>query len=138
MKRTLAIAILVLVGLWPLAHRVLVARYGSSPWKLGAFAMYATPTLPVLIGLFRKEDEQLILIDEHELPAHAARVLDRFRRERVALGRLRGPPDEVADAVLLALPDVDLLVVLEQRIWLDRETARIASEKEHFVYRRVR
>ena len=50
-KRHALVAFLAGVACWPLAHRVLVARYGIDPWKLGAFAMYATPNLPVLVML---------------------------------------------------------------------------------------
>ena len=35
--------LLLLVAVWPLAHRQLVVRFDVNPWKLYGFAMYCTP-----------------------------------------------------------------------------------------------
>ena len=78
-KRAVAVAILLWVCLWPLAHRILVATWDVNPWKLGAFAMYTTPTPPVQVALFRKGSDGLVPIDERTLTPGVRAVLDRFR-----------------------------------------------------------
>jgi hypothetical protein len=123
------------VALWPLAQRALVARYEIDPWKLGGFAMHATPSLPVLVAIFAPESGRLVLLDESSLPASVRARLDRFRVERVALGRLREPRD-VARAILAARPGLAGLVVVVQRTTLDPRTARTTASSERFVYDR--
>jgi hypothetical protein len=139
-KRNAVAALLAFVAIWPIAHRALVARYEIDPWKLGGFAMYATPTLPVLLGvLVEGEGEgagRLVPLDESSLPLAARARLDRFRVERVALGRLREPRD-AARAILAARPDLHGLVVLVQRTTLDPRSARTVASTQRFVYDRA-
>ena len=135
MKRNAVAALLAWVALWPLAQRALVARFEIDPWKLGGFAMYATPTLPLLVAVFAPEAGRLALLDETTLPAEARARLDRFRVERVALGRLREPRD-AARAILAARPDLHGVVLVVQRTTLDPRTARTRSTSERFVYDR--
>jgi len=134
-KRRAAAALLVFAALWPFAQRVLVARYGIDPWKLAGFAMYATPSLPVLVALFVPEDGRLALVDETALDPALRAQLDRFRAERLALGRLREPED-LARALLAARPAETGVVISVQRTDLDRHTARIRSQNELFSYDR--
>lgn len=135
MKRAVVVAVLALATFWPLAHRALTAHFEWNPWKLGAFAMYATPTPPVVVALFTEDGGELVLLDEATLDAHARASLSRFRRERHALGRLR-EPDDVADAVFAARHDLDHLLVVVQRMSLDRRTALMVSTKQSYVYER--
>jgi hypothetical protein len=134
-KRSAVTALLAAVALWPLAQRALVARWGSDPWKLAGFAMYATPSLPVLVALFVPDAGQLALVDEATLAPPVRETLDRFRVERLALGRLREPED-VARAFLAARPDATGVLVVVQRTDLDRRTARTVSDDEVFSYDR--
>jgi hypothetical protein len=134
-KRNAVAALLAWVALWPLAQRALVARFEVDPWKLGGFAMYATPTLPVLVAVFAPEAGRLALLDEASLPAGARSDLDRFRVERVALGRLR-EPRAAARAILAARPDLHGVVLVVQRTALDPRTARTRTSSERFVYDR--
>ena len=134
-KRDAVAALLGFVALWPLAQRALVARFAIDPWKLGGFAMYATPTLPVLVGVFAPQAGRLDLLDEASLPAEARTRLDRFRVERVALGRLREPRD-AARAILAARPDLHGVVLVVQRTTLDPRTARTTASRERFAYDR--
>ena len=134
-KRRAVAALLAFAALWPFAQRALVARYGIDPWKLAGFAMYATPSMPVLVALFVPEGGRLALVDETSLdPALRAR-LDRFRAERLALGRLREPED-LARAFLAARPAATGVVVSVQRTDLDPATARMHSANELFSYDR--
>jgi hypothetical protein len=135
-RRNAVVALLAVAALWPLAHRVLVARFAIDPWKLGGFAMYATPTLPVLVAVFAPQAGRLALLDESTLPAGVRARLDRFRVERVALGRLREPRD-AARAILAARPDLHGVVLVVQRTTLDPRTARTVSTRERFVYDRA-
>jgi hypothetical protein len=134
-KRNLALALLAFAALWPLAHRALVARAGADPWKLAGFAMYATPSLPLLVAAFVPEDGRLALVDEATLPADARAQLDRFRAERLALGRLR-EPDDVARAVLAARPAARGVTIVVQRTDLDPRSARTVARRELFAYDR--
>jgi hypothetical protein len=134
-KRNAVAALLGLVAIWPVAHRLLVARLEIDPWKLGGFAMYATPTLPVLVAVLAPQAGRLAPLDEASLPGEARARLDRFRVERVALGRLR-EPREAARAILAARPDLHGLVVLVQRTTLDPRSARTKTSTGRFVYDR--
>ncbi len=119
--------LLLLLALWPPIHRGLVARYAIDPWKLGGFAMYATYAT-TLTALFEPVPGGLALLTEERLPDEARRALLDFRARRSALGEWASP-DELAAAVFAARPDLRGFVVVVQRLWLDPETARIASRK---------
>ncbi|HEY8518164.1 MAG TPA: hypothetical protein VIS07_21855 [Candidatus Binatia bacterium] len=134
-KARTALASVALVALWPLCHRALVAWLDVNPWKLGGFAMYTTATPPLLIGLFSERDGRLGLIEPSTLPLDAQRLLERFERERHALGDLRSP-DDVAQRVLAARPDVERLVVVVQRMALDPQSARMTAHKRSYTYAR--
>lgn len=135
MRQRLALALLGFVALWPLAHRALVARLELDPWKLSGFAMYTTPSLPVLAGVLAPRDGKIELVDEAALPVAARDALARFRLERLALGRLRRP-DDVARALLAARPDLAGCAVLVQRTTLDPRTAYVRRRSEAFAYDR--
>jgi hypothetical protein len=134
-KRTAVVAILLAVALWPLGHRVLVARYGIDPWKLGAFAMYATPNLPVLMAAVGTSSQGTAVVDENALPPWVRQRLDRFRAERGALGTLRDPAD-VGALLLSARPELTSVAILIQRTTLDPATARIKVATPRYVYER--
>src|SRR5690606_41069237 len=95
------------------------------------FAMYARPTLPVLVALFVPADGQLELVDEEALPAEVRERLDRFRRERVALGRLR-EPDDVARALLDAHPGAAGVTIVVQRTDLHPRRPPPAAPRPRF------
>ena len=135
MKRAFAIGILAWAGLWPLGHRALVAAYGVNPWKLGGFAMYATPTPPIQVVAFEATASGLAAIDERQLPDAVRRTLRRFRVERHALGELRSP-DDVGLALLDARPDLDRVVIAVQRMLLDPTSARMTSRRQQYVIER--
>jgi hypothetical protein len=134
-KRNAIAVLLGFVALWPLAHRGLVARLGIDPWKLSGFAMYATPSLPVLVSLVVPERAGPAPLDEAALPAWVKAELDRFRVERLALGRLREPAAE-ARALLVARQNLSSLAVLVQKSTLDADTGRITTSTERYVYDR--
>lgn len=135
MKRAVAMAILLWVGLWPLAHRALVAHYDVNPWKLSGWAMYTVASPPVLVAFFEKGAGGLVPIDETTLPAPLRAELTRFRVERHALGRLRRP-DGVAASVLRSRPELPWLVVAVQQMALDPGSALMTSHKNTYLYER--
>ncbi|HEX6130870.1 MAG TPA: hypothetical protein VF044_04015 [Actinomycetota bacterium] len=135
-KRRLVLLVVGAVALWPFAHRVAVARLDVNPWKLAGWAMYATPTPPILVAIFRPVPGGWALVDRLALPPAARKVLDRFERERHAIGDLR-TPDDVARAVLAARRDLAEIAVVVERKRLDPATARMTSRKARYHYDRV-
>lgn len=124
--------VVLVVALWPLAHRGLVLRERVNPWKLGGFAMYASYETQ-LSALFRVTGEGFRLVDEAGLPPAGRAAFARFRARRAALGRLASPDAAVA-AIHAERPDLEHLVVVVQRLWLDRASAHVASEKDTYLY----
>lgn len=127
-------AVVLAVALWPLAHRLLVVRLDADPWKLGGFAMY-TSYQTSLVALFEPVGSGLRVIDEQGLGVEARLSLQRFRARRSALGRAVRP-DGLARTLHAERPEIENLVVVVQRMWLDPTDARIASEKTRFLYAR--
>lgn len=125
-------AVVIAVALWPLCHRVLVREYAIDPWKLGGFAMYASYQTSLAV-VFEPTPQGLRLVDESRLDRRSQRALGEFRSRRSALGALV-TPDAVAAAIHAGQPGLSRLVVVVQRLWLDAETGRIASEKVNFPY----
>lgn len=133
-KRYVVIAILGLAGLWPLAHRALVPVLEFNPWRLGGWAMYATPSPPVLALLFSPRDGALTpMLD---LAAPVAQALDAFRSRRHALGK-HVIPNEVAQVAFSHEASLEGVVVVVQTIKLDHETALTTSSKAYYWYDRA-
>ncbi len=128
------LAVVLVVALWPLAHRGVVVAIDANPWKLGGFAMY-TSYQTSLAALFRPTDRGLAHIDEETLGREVRLALQDFRARRSVLGTLVRP-DALARAVHAGHPEHENLVVVVQRMWLDPATSRIQSEKETFLYAR--
>jgi hypothetical protein len=134
----MAVALLTFVALWPLAHRGLVAHFDVNPWKLSGFAMYTTPTPPILVVLMIEDSTRpaaLRPLREADLPAHTREALDDFRRTRHALGHLTRP-DAAARSVLRARQGLAHVLVVVQRMWLDPATATMDSDKQTYLYDR--
>jgi hypothetical protein len=125
-------AVVTTVGLWPLAHRCLVASYGIDPWKLGGFAMYTTYSTS-LTALFEVTPSGFTLVNEAKLPVEGQRAFADFRAQRSALGTLRSPDDAVR-AIYSQRPDLENLLVVVQRMWLDPEDGHIRSSKLRYLF----
>lgn len=134
-KPIVAIAIVLLVAIWPLCHRLLVAFAAINPWKLGGFAMYAAPAPPLVVALYTLRDGQLARIDPAALPVQVRASLQRFEIERHALGELRRP-DGLATEVLAATPAMRQLSIVVQRTVLEPDDARLAVERMQYSYDR--
>jgi hypothetical protein len=134
-KVNVAAGVVVLAALWPLAHRIVVARFDVNPWKLGGIAMYAAPAPPLLVAVFGLRDGQLVRIQPGTLPMAEQAALRRFEIERHALGELRRP-DAVASAILAANPTLAQLSVVVQRTTLNRASAHLDGERMQYSYDR--
>ena len=135
MKRRFVVALVAVVFVWPLIHRVLVAQYGINPWKLGAWAMYTTPVPPVVVVTLAPSGGKPAVLDERTLPVWTRQRLARFRAQRHALGTLRRP-DDVGQAILAARPDLAWAVVLVETLRLDPRTALMVSSLDRYTYER--
>jgi hypothetical protein len=131
-----AVAVVLLVALWPPCHRILVALTDANPWKLGGFAMYAAPAPPLLIAVYGLRDGKLVRVDAAALAATVRLSLQRFEIERHALGNLRRP-DAVAAEILAAAPALAQISIVVQRAVLDRSSARIATDRMQYSYDRT-
>jgi len=131
-----AVAVLVgLLAVWPLCHRALAAWLGVNPWKLGGFAMYTTATPPLVVDVFGLQGGRVVVLDEASLGTPARAALERFARERHALGELRRP-DDLAALVLASRPELAQVAVLVRRYALDPATALMVEERTQHTYDR--
>ena len=132
-QRILALALLIF-ALWPLAQRVLVARYDVSPWKLFGWAMYAAPRYPLRIFLYGSVDGDPEFRITTLSPVAYEAVLD-YKTRRAGLGTLVSQ-GEMARAVLRERPDLDILRVVVEVRKLDRVTARTRVDREETLHPR--
>jgi hypothetical protein len=108
-----------------------VSTYDTNAWKLGGYAMYATPPARTRVVIFERRGSQKIRI-EGDLP-------DTLVEERLLYGVTRGvlgslwPPDALAQAYFQARPEMDHLEVEITREMVSASTARI--ERREFVYK---
>ena len=133
-KARIAALICALFIIWPAVHRVVVTVYGTNAWKLGGFAMYATPPARTRVAIFDKRDPQKNLL-AGELPAGLMRQRLLYVIRRGVLGALL-PPDELASAFFQSRPGVQHIGVVITREMLSATTARI--ERREKVYEYVR
>ena len=96
--------------------------------------MYTTYSTS-LAALFQVTPAGLRLVDEATLPPASRRAFAGFRAERSALGLLRTPDDAVR-TIYAERPDLENLVVVVQRLWLDPADGRIASAKRSYPFAR--
>jgi hypothetical protein len=136
-KSRVAVFICLLFVVWPAVHRVVVAIYDTNAWKLGGFAMYATPPARTGISIVeRLGDQQTILSDSH-LPAALLEQRQSYSIRRGVLGLLL-PPDDLAVAYFRARPDVDQIEVTITREMLSASTARIEGRHSSYLFDRNR
>ena len=134
-KARLAALILVLFAVWPAIHRVVVATYDTNAWRLGGFAMYATPPARSRVTIVEQHGSRKLIVLESALPSALVEQQRRYGIRRGVLGLLL-PPDALAEAYLLARPDVDHIEVVIARQMLSASTARIEHEESVYAYHR--
>ena len=134
-KARVAVVICALFVLWPAIHRGLVARYETNAWKLGGFAMYATPPARIAVFFVQKRDRQETILRDSDLPAELVEQRRLYTIRRSVLGTLL-PPDALAEAYFQARPDAAHIEVLIAREMLSASTARIERRESRYVYNR--
>ncbi len=120
---------------WPAVHRVVVAVYGTNAWRLGGFAMYATPPARTRVSMIEKRGSQKTILPDSALPATLVQQRRLYTVRRSVLGSLL-PPDALARAYFEARPDVDHIEVVITREMLSASTARIERRERSYVYHR--
>ena len=68
-KARVAVLICVLFIVWPAIHRRVVTVYETNAWKLGGFAMYATPPARTGISIVEKPGRQETILLESDMPS---------------------------------------------------------------------
>lgn len=135
-KQRLVVGVLAGLAAWPLAHRLLVARYDLDPWRFFGWAMYCTPKLPAEVHLFAFENGERVEVPLASLGDPQRRAVDSLRDRREVWGRLASPA-RAAAALLDARPAAAAVEVVVEKWYLDPATASIASRVEpHRVERK--
>jgi hypothetical protein len=131
-KKLLVYAALGLLTIWPGVQIWLAKSYGVSPWKLGAWGMYAVPR-PKYVGmelLYRERGAdrfQLLRQPTDADRAAAGEFLNRYRW----LGKLSRPQTFLRSMLEMHPQWEALRVELSQPV-LERETGMIVMRKEVF------
>lgn len=135
-KRRAILALLLVVALWPLLHRVLVARYDLNPWKFFGFAMYCVPTLEPQLRLHVDYGGRVEVLDVSQPDFARVRAeIEVYQHDRGVWGDL-ATPDRVAAAVFEVLTRPESVEVEVIDPYFDRETARIAAKRPRYRYPR--
>jgi hypothetical protein len=116
---------------WPAVHRVVVAIYATNAWKLGGFAMYATPPARSRVSIVEKPGSQEAIPIEGTVLTALMEQRRLYSVRRGVLGLLL-PPDALAEAYFQARPDVDHFEVVITRDMLSARTARM--ERREMIY----
>jgi hypothetical protein len=125
-RRRAIVAITAATILWPLAHLVLVARFGVDPWELFGWAMYSQPAPRVSVRVdVERGGEKGPLRAMGELRGQ----LRDWARRRSTLGRLASP-DPLAGRIFASDPTIDAAVVVVRRLELDRKTGYLIDRDE--------
>ena len=134
-KARVAALICLLFIVWPAIHRVVVAVYDTNAWRLGGFAMYATPPARTRVSVVEKRGRQETILSEGALPDTLVEQQRLYGIRRSVLGLLL-PPDALAEAYFQAHPHVDHIEVVITREMLSATTARIERRESTYVYDR--
>ena len=134
-KTRVAVLICALFMVWPAVHRVVVAVYNTNAWKLGGFAMYATPPARTSVSTVEKRGSQQTILLDSALPPTLVQQRRLYNIRRSVLGLLL-PPDALAEAYFEARLDVDHIEVVITREMLSASTARIERRESIYVYDR--
>jgi hypothetical protein len=120
---------------WPAVHRVVVATYDTNAWRLGGFAMYATPPARTRVSIAEKLAGHQMVLAESDLPAALVEQRRNYVIRRSVLGLLL-PPDDLAAAYFRARPGVEQIEVVITREMLDVSMARIESRQNRYRFDR--
>jgi len=113
----------------------MVAVYDTNAWRLGGFAMYATPPARTRVAIIEKRGIQEVVPLDSALPATLVRERRLYSIRRGSLGSLLRP-DALAEAYFKARPDVDHIEVVIIREMLSASTSRIERRESSYLYDR--
>jgi hypothetical protein len=134
-KTRIAAAICALFMVWPAVHRALTAIYDTNAWRLGGFAMYATPPGSTHVSIAEIHGSRKTFRSHGALPDALVKQRRLYSLRRSALGSLL-PPDALAEAYFRARPDVNEIEVMITRRILSASNARIENRETLYVFDR--
>jgi len=134
-KKRLFGAALILLALWPAVQIGLVLRYDVSPWKLGAWGMYASPQR--LPGLKLRGFREGIMVApfDRPYPKWLQVELKNFQSYRRAMGQLYSP-DRLGALILDRRPGLDALRLDVIETHLNKQTAMVEERETRYSYKR--
>ena len=136
-KARVAASICLLFMSWPAVHRVVVSIYDTNAWRLGGYAMYATPPARTGISIVETRGGRRAIVLDGDLPAALLEQRRSYSVRRSVLGMLASP-DDLAAAYFRARPDVDQIEVVIARDMLSASTARIERRRTSHLFDRDR
>lgn len=131
-KRKCVLALLWVLGVWPLAHRYLVQRFEVNPWRFFGWAMYCTPALAPRVEVWLDTAEARVALDTAADP-ELERLIASFERQRLAWGELRRP-DDIGRRVLDQQPQATRVEVEVVTRRLDPSRASIRARSRLYAY----
>lgn len=135
-KRQIVAAVLALLAVWPLVHRLLVARYDISPWRFFGWAMYCQPAVRLIVDTrVHLDGRELELADALADSSELMRQRFEFAERRQIWGELL-PPDDLARRILDAVPRAQAVEVVVRRLVLDPSTADLRARTSRYSYAR--
>ncbi|MEO8605754.1 MAG: hypothetical protein ABI629_24510 [bacterium] len=134
-KQRLVVGVLVGLAFWPIAHRILVVQTRLSPWRFFGWAMYCTPKLPVVVEVTALRGKARTALALSELSNDERRAVHRLSEKRGMWGTY-ATPDRLAQRLLQSQHYADGIQIGVSHWYLDPDTARIATQRYEYVYRR--
>lgn len=134
LKRRWVIILLVLLTFWPLAHRVLVAKFNVNPWKLAGWAMFCVPNPKTKVrpyGISKDGTKGPFTATPEDIYE-----INIYNHRRGILGSLAPHPDEIAKRVLARHPELEGVGVNIYQYHVDLKTALLKWELEEGLARR--
>jgi hypothetical protein len=121
-------------AMWPLIHRVLVARYDLSPWRFFGWAMYCQPKIPPVVDAYVDVDGvRLPLQQVLKEPREVSRARLQFIQRRETWGTLVRP-DELSRRILEAVPKANMTEIVVRHLELDPSTAHLRAREYGYRY----
>ncbi|MCH2376635.1 MAG: hypothetical protein MK538_20800 [Planctomycetes bacterium] len=128
LKRRWVIILLVLLTFWPLAHRVLVAKFNVNPWKLAGWAMFCVPNPKTKVrpyGISKDGTKGPFTATPEDIYE-----INIYNHRRGILGSLAPHPDEIAKRVLARHPELEGVGVNIYQYHVDLKTALLKWKLE--------
>lgn len=129
-RRLVVTVVLCMLIVWPAAHRMLVARYDTNPWKLFGWAMYCRPPIVVRLAI---EPTGAVYPSDPAVPGDWQLRVDRFLYRRKHVGTL-AQPRALARSVLDLNPDLQGIRFVVTHLRLDSRSATIAPHRYEYTY----